>query len=55
MEGYRHFASGCDGVNFEVIDAAECKAHPLISTDNLLGGVWDLLDGDIDPRNSVRR
>lgn len=52
MEGYRHFASMARGmgVNFEVIDAAECaKRHPLISTDNLLGGVWDPLDGDIDP------
>ena len=52
MEGYRHFASMARGmgVNFEVIDAAECaKRHPLISTDNLLGGLWDPLDGDIDP------
>ena len=38
------------GVEFEVIDAAECaRRHPLISTDNLLGGLWDPLDGDIDP------
>ena len=38
------------GVDFEVIDAAECaRRHPLISTDNLLGGLWDPLDGDIDP------
>ena len=52
MEGYRHFASMARGmgVNFEVIDAAECaKRHPLISTDNLFGGLWDPLDGDIDP------
>ncbi len=52
MEGYRHFASVAKGmgVNFEVIDAAECaRRHPLISTDNLLGGLWDPLDGDIDP------
>ena len=52
MQGYRHFASMARGmgVEFEVIDAAECaRRHPLISTDNLLGGLWDGEDGDIDP------
>ncbi len=52
MQGYQHFASMARGmdVHFEVIDAAECaRRHPLISTDNLLGGLWDPLDGDIDP------
>ncbi len=52
MDGYRHFASMARGmgVHFEVIDAEECaRRHPLISTDNLLGGLWDPLDGDIDP------
>lgn len=52
MQGYRHFASMARGigVDFEVIDAAECaRRHPLISTNNLLGGLWDPLDGDIDP------
>ncbi|WP_317057588.1 GcvT family protein [Roseovarius rhodophyticola] len=52
MEGYRHFASMARGmdVHFEVIDAEECaRRHPLISTDNLIGGLWDPLDGDIDP------
>ncbi|MEL6682602.1 MAG: FAD-dependent oxidoreductase [Pseudomonadota bacterium] len=52
MQGYRHFASMARGmgVTFEVIDAAECaRRHPLISTDNLLGGLWDGEDGDIDP------
>ena len=52
MEGYRHFASMARGmdVEFEVLDAAECaRRHPLISTDNLLGGLWDPSDGDIDP------
>ncbi|MGI9366086.1 MAG: GcvT family protein [Rhizobiaceae bacterium] len=52
MDGYRHFASMARGmdVHFEVIDADECaRRHPLISTDNLLGGLWDPLDGDIDP------
>lgn len=52
MDGYRHFASMARGmgVEFEIIDARECaKRHPLISTENLLGGLWDPLDGDIDP------
>lgn len=52
MDGYRHFASMARGmgVEFEVIDAEECaRRHPLIATDDLLGGLWDPLDGDIDP------
>ncbi|WP_299147010.1 FAD-dependent oxidoreductase [uncultured Tateyamaria sp.] len=52
MDGYRHFASMARGmdVHLEVLDAAECaRRHPLISTDNLIGGLWDPLDGDIDP------
>ncbi|MEM9636522.1 MAG: FAD-dependent oxidoreductase [Pseudomonadota bacterium] len=52
MQGYRHFASMARGmgVEFEVIDAAECaRRHPLISTSNLVGGLWDGADGDIDP------
>lgn len=52
MQGYRHFASMARGmdVHFEVIDAEECaRRHPLISTDNLIGGLWDPHDGDIDP------
>ena len=52
MDGYRHFQSMAKGmgVNFEVLDAEECKKrHPLISTDNLLGALWDPMDGDIDP------
>ena len=52
MDGYRHFASMAAGmgVELEVIDAIECgRRHPLISTDNLLGGLWDPTDGHIDP------
>ncbi|MEO0402054.1 MAG: FAD-dependent oxidoreductase [Pseudomonadota bacterium] len=52
MDGYRHFASMARGmgVEFEVIDAQECaRRHPLIATDNLVGGLWDGNDGDIDP------
>ena len=52
LDGYHHFASLAKGmgVDFEVINAAECaRRHPLITTDNLLGALWDPLDGDIDP------
>ena len=52
IDGYNHFVSMAKGmgVEFEVIDAAECsKRHPLIETHELLGGLWDPLDGDIDP------
>ena len=52
MQGYRHFSSMARGmgVEFEVIDADECaRRHPLISTENLVGGLWDGEDGDIDP------
>jgi dimethylglycine dehydrogenase len=52
IDGYHHFVSMAKGmgVNFEFIDAEECKRrNPLITTDNLLGALWDPLDGDIDP------
>lgn len=52
MDGYHHFASMAKGmgVDFEVIDAEECaRRHPLITKDNLFGGLWDPMDGDIDP------
>ena len=52
MQGYRHFASMARGmgVEYEILDAEECaRRHPLISTENLLGGLWDGEDGDIDP------
>jgi len=52
VDGYQHFigmAKGM-GVDFELIDADECKRrHPLIETHELLGALWDPLDGDIDP------
>ena len=52
LDGYRHFASMARsiGVEFEILDPAECqKRHPLITTERLLGALWDPLDGDIDP------
>ena len=52
VDGYHHFISLAKGmgVEFEFIDADECaRRHPLITTDNLRGALWDPLDGDIDP------
>ena len=52
LDGYHHFVSMAKGmgVDLEVIDAEESKRrHPLISTEGLLGALWDPLDGDIDP------
>jgi dimethylglycine dehydrogenase len=52
LDGYKHFKSVAKGmgVEFEILDAEECKKrHPLITTDNLKGALWDPLDGDIDP------
>ena len=52
VDGYRHFISVARGmgVEFELIDAAEsARRHPLITTDGLLGALWDPSDGDIDP------
>ncbi|MEM9331012.1 MAG: FAD-dependent oxidoreductase [Pseudomonadota bacterium] len=52
LDGYHHFVSMAKGmgVDFEIIDPQECKKrHPLITTDGLLGALWDPLDGDIDP------
>ncbi|MGB0505439.1 MAG: FAD-dependent oxidoreductase, partial [Pikeienuella sp.] len=52
LDGYQHFISMAAGmgVDFELLDAAEsARRHPLISTDNMLGALWDPLDGDIDP------
>lgn len=52
MDGFHHFASMAKamGTHYEVLDAEECaRRHPLITTDGLLGGLWDPMDGDIDP------
>ncbi len=52
IDAYHHFVSQAKGmgVDFEVIDAEECaRRHPLITTENLLGGLWDHTDGHIDP------
>lgn len=52
LDGYEHFLSMAAGmgVDFELLDAAEsARRHPLISTEGMLGALWDPLDGDIDP------
>ncbi len=52
IDGYRHFQSMARGmgVEFELLDPEECaRRHPLITTDNLKGALWDPMDGDIDP------
>ena len=52
LDGYRHFVSLARGmgVEFELIDAAECRRrHPLLAAEGVLGALWDPLDGDIDP------
>ncbi|WP_299392555.1 FAD-dependent oxidoreductase [Pelagibius sp.] len=52
LDGYRHFMSLAKGmgVDFELLDPEEsARRHPLITTDGLLGALWDPLDGDIDP------
>ena len=52
MDGYKHFVSLARGMGteFELLDAEETgRRHPLITTEGLLGSLWDPLDGDIDP------
>ncbi len=52
IDGYNHFVSLAKGmgIDFEVIDGEECaRRHPLLETHGLLGGLWDPMDGDIDP------
>lgn len=52
LDGYRHFISLAKGVGveFELLDPEECaRRHPLITTEGLLGALWDPLDGEIDP------
>ena len=52
IDGYNHFiglAKGM-GVDFELLAPEECGLrHPLMATHGLMGGLWDPVDGDIDP------
>lgn len=52
MEEFRHVAAMANalGLAYEVIDPAEMKArHPFLEDHDLIGGLWDPYDGDIDP------
>ena len=52
LDGYHHFVSMAKGmgIELEVLDAEECKRrNPLITTEGLVGGLWDPHDGHIDP------
>ncbi len=51
-DGYAHFAGMARGmgVDFEVISPCEmAEAHPLLDVTGLTCGLWDPVDGDIDP------
>ena len=55
-DGYEHFVGMAKGmgVDFEVIGPAEMKErHPLLNVDGLTCGLWDPVDGDIDPTGLV--
>lgn len=52
LDGYHHFVSMAKGmgIELEVLDPVECKKrNPLITTEGLVGGLWDPHDGHIDP------
>jgi dimethylglycine dehydrogenase len=52
MEEYGHVRSmaRAQGIDFELIGPNEIKdRYPLIELDNVMGGLWDPFDGDIDP------
>ena len=52
FDGYSHFVgmAKCMGVDFEVISPSEmAAAHPLLDVTGLTCGLWDPVDGDIDP------
>jgi len=52
MDEFRHVQSmaKANGLDYEILSPAELKQrYPLIETHDLLGALWDPLDGDIDP------
>ena len=56
LDGYRHFVGMAKGmgVDFEVLDPSEmAEAHPLLDVAGLTCGLWDPVDGDIDPTGLV--
>ena len=56
LDGYRHFVGMAKGmgVDFEVLGPSEmAAAHPLMDVTGLTCGLWDPVDGDIDPTGLV--
>jgi len=56
LDGYRHFVGMAKGmgVDFEVLGPSEmAEAHPLLDVTGLTCGLWDPVDGDIDPTGLV--
>ncbi|MBT8217956.1 MAG: FAD-dependent oxidoreductase [Acidimicrobiia bacterium] len=56
LDGYRHFVGVAKGmgVDFEVLGPSEmAEAHPLLDVTGLTCGLWDPVDGDIDPTGLV--
>ena len=56
MDGYFHFVGMAKGmgVDFEVLSPSEmAEAHPLLDVSGLTCGLWDPVDGDIDPTGLV--
>ncbi|MGH6900328.1 MAG: GcvT family protein [Geminicoccaceae bacterium] len=52
MEEFRHVAgmAQAQGLGFEIMSANAMRArHPFLETHDILGGLWDPDDGDIDP------
>ncbi len=52
MDEFHHVATMArhQGLEFEVIGPEEMRRrYPYLETDGLVGGLWDPLDGDIDP------
>ncbi len=57
LDGYHHFVGMAKGmgVDFEVLTPSEMAAvHPLLNVEGLVGGLWDPVDGYIDPSNLTR-
>ncbi|MEL6982430.1 MAG: FAD-dependent oxidoreductase, partial [Actinomycetota bacterium] len=56
FDGYSHFVGMAKGmgVDFQVLSPTEmAEAHPLLNVDGLTCGLWDPVDGDIDPTGLV--
>lgn len=57
MDEFRHVQSmaKANGLEYEILSPAEIKQrYPFIETHDLLGALWDPLDGDIDPSQQTQ-